>query len=102
MARILLNAEEMKRAAWLAMLLASLLMCVNSCKREDQSMNDALRLTDVQLTADKERAASGDRDAAKRVWLHYQFGVFDYQEGQKWRKLYEQLTGPTPSQRPRL
>jgi hypothetical protein len=81
----------MIRFAAVVTLFAIIGFLASSCRHEDRPLNESLRLTDAQIVTDKQRAQSGDRDAAKRLWRHYNSVMLDYDEGEKWHKIYNEL-----------
>jgi len=75
-------------------------MATHSCshKRDGRLLNESLRLSDSEIQFYKQRASSGDAAAAKKLWHHYDFVVLNIEEGEKWRKVYENLSQANDTQ----
>lgn len=80
---------KLKRIVIVVVAIGAFVLC--SCKRQSQMLNEDLRLSDEEIRVYTQRASSGDAEAAKRLWHHYDFVVHNIQEGERWRKIYEDL-----------
>jgi hypothetical protein len=81
----------MIRIAALALLFAIAGLLAANCRREERPLNESLRLTDSEVAMCKQRALSGDSDAAKRLWRFYHSVMLDKEEGDRWHKVYDGL-----------
>ncbi len=77
----------------ICLLLISTLPMV-SCKRADHAImgNEGLRLTPEEIKTSEDAASQGDAAAAKKLWHHYEFVVYDHEKGEMWREKYEKLS----------
>jgi glucose-6-phosphate 1-dehydrogenase len=93
----------MKYKTLLAILIALCSILVLACRHQGRELNESLRLPQTQIETYKNKATAGDADAAKKLWHHYSYVEMDVTEGERWKKLYDELqerrgtTSPTQS-----